>query len=62
MAIAAGTDPELPEGFEVPFAATARYFRMEWKGSCYCRSSKEGLTASSKKLLKEFSARVGNEA
>lgn len=33
--IAAGTDPDLPHGFEVPFKLTAQYFGMVFKGISY---------------------------
>ena len=33
--IATGADPELPEGFEVPFRDTARYFKMRYEGALY---------------------------
>ncbi len=32
---ACGTDPLLPEGFEVPFASTAAYFDMTYGGALY---------------------------
>jgi hypothetical protein len=33
--IASGTDPELPEGFEVPFALTCQYLGMRYSGAFY---------------------------
>lgn len=33
--IAVGSDPHLPQGFEVPFLLTARYFCMTYKGCTY---------------------------
>jgi multimeric flavodoxin WrbA len=33
--IASGTDATLPEGFEVPFARTAGYFNMTYRGCAY---------------------------
>ncbi|WP_448697944.1 flavodoxin family protein [Mucilaginibacter sp. AW1-3] len=33
--IAAGSDPRLPDGFEVPFLLTAQYFGMVFKGATY---------------------------
>lgn len=33
--IATGTDPELPDGFTEPFARTAAYFDMHWRGAFY---------------------------
>lgn len=35
LVIAIGSDPGLPEGFEVPFRNTAAYFDMEYKGAMY---------------------------
>ena len=33
--IATGTENVLPEGFEVPFARTAGYFGMRYRGCAY---------------------------
>lgn len=33
--IACGSDPELPEGFEVPFRRTSDYFEMSFQKSFY---------------------------
>ena len=33
--VATGTDPALPEGFDVPFARTAEWFDMAWRGATY---------------------------
>ncbi|MBX0288873.1 NAD(P)H-dependent oxidoreductase [Hymenobacter sp. HSC-4F20] len=33
--LAVGSDPELPEGFEVPFRRTAEYFKMTFEGVLY---------------------------
>ena len=33
--IATGTEKMLPEGFEVPFARTAGYFGMRYRGCAY---------------------------
>lgn len=33
--IAVGSDPQLPDSFEVPFRLTAQYFNMAYKGCCY---------------------------
>ncbi len=38
--LAAGTDPALPERFEVPFARTAHYLGMNWRGGFYVRTGK----------------------
>lgn len=33
--LATGADPDLPEGFEVPFRCTAAYLQMEYNGCLY---------------------------
>jgi multimeric flavodoxin WrbA len=33
--VATGTEPELPEGFEVPFRRTSDYFGMDYRGAVY---------------------------
>ena len=43
--VATGTDPELPDGFEVPFARTADYFDMRWRQAFYICVPKEQLPA-----------------
>lgn len=35
LLLSAGADPELPEGFEVPFSRTAEYLHMMYKGFLY---------------------------
>ena len=37
--IATGSDPELPEGFEVPFRRTSEYFEMNFRQSFYIASN-----------------------
>ena len=39
--MANGTDESLPVGFDVPFARTADYFDMVWRGAFYSRSVQE---------------------
>jgi NAD(P)H-dependent FMN reductase len=51
--IATGTDPELPEGFEVPFRRTAEYFGMDYRGSIYAVAGAQDGTA-----LAQFGAKV----
>ena len=41
--IATGTDPDLPEGFAVPFARTAEYFDMRWRTAFYVCVPKDPL-------------------
>ena len=38
--LAVGSDPDLPPGFEQPFAMTAGCFAMVWRGSFYVRSGR----------------------
>lgn len=52
--LAVGTDPHLPEGFEVPYVSTARYLDMEWGGSCYCRTAEEGLAEYADAAIRGF--------
>ncbi len=40
--LAVGTEPTLPEGFEVPFERTVRYFDMNYRGSAYFCSAPNG--------------------
>ncbi|WP_066839465.1 flavodoxin family protein [Rufibacter ruber] len=42
--LAVGADPELPDGFEVPFKLTAKYLHMTY-GSCLYASTEEIETA-----------------
>ena len=44
-AIATGTDPDLPDGFEVPFFRTAEYFDMRWRQAFYVCVPSETLPA-----------------
>jgi multimeric flavodoxin WrbA len=39
--IATGTEDLLPDGFEVPFARTADYFGMEYRGAAYLCTAPE---------------------
>lgn len=43
--IATGTDPDLPDGFTVPFARTAEYFDMRWREAFYVCVPKDPLPA-----------------
>ena len=38
--LAVGTDAELPQGFEQPFARTADYLGMAWRGGFYVRTGR----------------------
>lgn len=37
-----GTDAGLPDGFEVPFARTAEWFDMDWRGATYLAMGDDG--------------------
>lgn len=57
--IATGTETELPEGFEVPFARTADYFDMIYHGAAYlCTGTDPNRRAQSQEALKRFGAAV----
>jgi multimeric flavodoxin WrbA len=57
--IATGTDAELPEGFEIPFARTADYFGMPYRGAAYLYTGIDAtLRADGEAALKIFAARL----
>jgi multimeric flavodoxin WrbA len=57
--IATGTDPELPQGFEVPFARTADYFGMTYCGAAYFYTGADtDRRVSDEDTLKRFGASV----
>ena len=39
--LAVGVDPELPDGFETPFRATATYLEIKWRGGLYLSTRDE---------------------
>jgi len=51
LLLAVGSDPEIPQGFDVPFILTAEYFDMQYKGSIYF-SNKTVLTDQRKNEMK----------
>ena len=58
--IATGTETELPEGFEIPFARTAGYFGMVYRGCAYLYTGDDrGLRAAGETALKAFAAKIG---
>ncbi len=60
---ACGSDPALPEGFEVPFRRTAAYFDMSYEGMFYARiRNNEVLSPEQEKEANEFGARMFREA
>ena len=57
--IATGTDPELPDGFEVPFCRTAEYFDMRYRGVVYHHPGEEkALRSAHQTALAVFGALV----
>ena len=55
--IATGSDPELPEGFEIPFARTAEYLDMRYRGCAYLYTGKDAARrAVGEEALKRFGA------
>jgi multimeric flavodoxin WrbA len=52
--LACGSEPQLPEGFEVPFRETARYLKMDYRGVCYAQTTTQGLTPESIEPAKLF--------
>ena len=57
--IATGTDPALPEGFEVPFARTSDYFAMRYRGAAYLYAGPDAaLRQASETVLARFGAAI----
>jgi multimeric flavodoxin WrbA len=57
--IATGTEDVLPDGFEVPFARTADYFGMEYRGAAYlCTAPEFAHRAADEAALASFGERV----
>jgi multimeric flavodoxin WrbA len=58
--IATGTEAELPEGFEIPFARTADYFGMVYRGCAYLYTGDDAaLRTTGEAALKTFAAKLG---
>lgn len=57
--LAVGTDPELPDGFEVPFAATAGYLGLKWQGACYCHRGKDASSELEHSRISRFAGEIG---
>jgi multimeric flavodoxin WrbA len=56
--IATGTDVDLPQGFEIPFARTADYFGMTYCGAAYLYTGDDAvLRAAGEASLKDFSTK-----
>lgn len=55
--IATGTEPALPEGFEIPFSRTAEYFGMIYRGIAYLQTGAQAHSrADSEAALKRLGA------
>ncbi|TGD79854.1 flavodoxin family protein [Hymenobacter wooponensis] len=53
--LAAGSDEEWPEGFEVPFRRTAEYFDMSYEGSLYHSSKHPFPTEAARRFAQHIS-------
>lgn len=57
--IATGTENELPDGFEVPFARTTTYFNMLYRGCAYLHTGDDAARRTKDEIaLKRFGAAV----
>jgi len=57
--VATSTDPELPDGFTVPFVRTAEYFGLHWRGALHARFDQDGvLTPDARGRAHGFAAAV----
>jgi putative NADPH-quinone reductase len=57
--IATGSEPVLPEGFEVPFARTAEYFDMRYRAIFYLHTGEEAaMRDADEAALERFGAKV----
>ena len=54
--LACGSEPLMPDGFEVPFRETASYLKMNYRGVFYAQTNAQGLTA----YAIDSAARFGN--
>ena len=56
--LACGSEPALPEGFEVPFRETAAYLNMAYRGTFYAQTTKQGLLAVTIESARQFGERL----
>jgi multimeric flavodoxin WrbA len=57
--IATGSEPVMPEGFEVPFARTAEYFDMRYRAAFYLHTGEEAaMRDADEAALERFGAKV----
>ena len=54
LLFAVGADPEIPEGFEIPFKLTAQYLDMKYKGYIYFNTKKDSLKQQKSDKVKMF--------
>jgi multimeric flavodoxin WrbA len=52
--LACGSEPRLPDGFEVPFRETAVYLGMVYRSAFYGRTNKHGLLPSTAADARQF--------
>ena len=60
--LATGSDDELPEGFEVPFARTSDYFGMIYSGALYQRVHNDQMLPESLQLAEQFGKQIKLES
>lgn len=53
LVLSVGAEEQMPDGFEVPFRSTAKYFSMNYKGCLYFKRDYQ-LTAMDKTSFKEM--------
>jgi len=56
--IASGTDPELPEGFEIPFQRTSEYFDMDYCGAFYGQAANDRFHQDTLRRAKAFGIKI----
>jgi multimeric flavodoxin WrbA len=56
--LATGSEDELPEGFEVPFARTSDYFGMIYSGALYQQVHNDQLIPESLQLAEHFGKQI----
>jgi len=63
--LASGTDKTLPQGFEVPFKLTSKYFDMNYSGSLFCPmqkgAEKKGISDKTKRKMKDFAKELATD-
>ena len=56
--IAVGTDPELPDGFEIPFSLTASYLKMNYQQRIYFTEDQHIIDLAKQQEIKAFLSRI----